>query len=99
MYLRRKAGLLCGAVLFLPIFHAAPLAAAPVPPAKVDPRVWQDTKNSGSAHFLILLEDQSDTKAAGKKHADRRAKRRSVTVALRETASRSQPDLLQLLRR
>ena len=99
MFLRRKARLLCGAVLFLLTFHLSELAAAPLPPAKVDRRVWQDTENGGSAHFLILLEDQSDTKAVGKKHADRKTKRRSVTAALRETASRSQSDLLQLLRR
>src|SRR2546423_342272 len=67
-------------------------------PAKVDPRVWQDSKNGNTASFILLLTEQADSKAA-KAVSDHKEKRRSVVVGLRETAERSQADLRSLLRR
>src|SRR5437667_4519040 len=89
---------LCGCVLFsiLAGFVFQELEAA-TPEVTIDPRVWQDVENGGTGHFLILLREQSDTKAAAKGHADRKGKRRAVTENLRDTASRSQTNLLRIL--
>src|SRR5207302_1728016 len=68
-------------------------------PAKVDPRVWQDTENGQTASFIVLLTEQIDPKARASAVSDHREKRRSVVAGLRETAERSQTDLRALLRR
>jgi serine protease AprX len=77
---------------FLPALGAQPPASS-----KVDSRVWEDVANGGTAHFLILLNEQTDAKTIGKQKADRQAKRRSVTANLRETAGHSQTNVLHLL--
>ncbi|HMC27870.1 MAG TPA: hypothetical protein VKM56_08770, partial [Verrucomicrobiae bacterium] len=75
------------------------IAAPAAIPAKVDPRVWQDTQNGNSANFIVLLAEQIDPKARASAVSDHREKRRSVVAGLRETAERSQTDLRALLRR
>lgn len=91
--LTRAAALL--SFLVCSISFAAPAAS----PAKVDPRVWQDTENGNTASFILLLTEQTDSKAKAKVMADPKEKRRSIVAGLRETAERSQTDLRALLRR
>src|SRR2546422_562784 len=75
MYPGRKFRL-CGCVLFsiLAGFVFQELEAA-TPEVTIDPRVWQDVENGGTGHFLILLREQSDSKAAAKGVANRNAGR------------------------
>src|SRR5882762_8257889 len=73
-------------------------APAPIP-AKIDPRIWQDTDNGNTASFLVLLAEQSDSKGKVKDVGNRKDKRRAVVDGLRETAQRSQGDLIALLAR
>ena len=83
--------------LFALVASFWPLLTGAAPAAKVEPRVWEDLKNGGTAHVLILLQEQTDSKAAAKGYVDRKAARRAVTEDLRRTASRSQTNLLRLL--
>src|SRR5437899_1066968 len=78
------------------LFATAGLAAVP---AKVDPRVWQDTEGGNTASFLVLLTEQSDSKGKTKNIVDHKEKRRAVVAGLRETADRTQGDLIALLAR
>src|SRR5882762_977427 len=66
-------------------------APAPIP-AKIDPRIWQDSDNGNTASFLVLLAEQSDSKGKVKDVGNRKDKRRAVVDGLRETAQRSQGD-------
>jgi len=51
--------------LFLCLIDPTIVSAAPTR-SPVDPRVWEDTENGGTAHFLILLKDQTTTKSKAK---------------------------------
>src|SRR5258706_8015512 len=83
--------------LFL-LMCARGLAAPAAIPAKVNPRVWQDTEHDGSAHFLILLAEQADVKTEAKKHADVKGKRGAVVASLRSTAARTQDGPVEALK-
>src|SRR5881227_325882 len=79
------------------LFSLTLIAAPGAETVSVDPRVWRDVENGGTAHFLILLREQSDSKGAAKLHVDRKTKRRAVTENLRQIASHSQTNLLRML--
>jgi len=85
----------CSALLLASAIY---VQAAPAP-AKIHPRVWQDTENGGKARFLVLLREQTNTTHTAKGNRDARAERRSVVADLRATAQRAQTDLRQLLTR
>src|SRR5574341_2560538 len=99
MYARPKPlDLVAAFVLWTLISHFSGVVAAPDHSAKIDCCVWQDTENGRSAHFLVLLDVHSDASAVAKMHRDRKAKRRAVTADLRQTAARSQMNLVEMLR-
>src|SRR4030095_11100815 len=94
---------LCGVAVVLLLLAGVDLPAFPAQPkpdaaSKVDPPAWEDTTNGAKAHFLILLNEQGDSKTIARQATDRKAKRRSVTANLSETAARSQAGIVQLLR-
>ena len=87
------------ALIYRLLFFGSALAGLAASDSKVDPRVWQDCDTSGTACFLVLLNEQSDTNVAVNPQADRISKRRGVVNGLRETALRCQTGVLETARR
>src|SRR5580765_1694296 len=81
------------------LFFGFALTALAGPDSKVDSRVWQDCDNNGTACFLVLLNEQLDTKLATDPQADRVSKRRAVVNTLREAARRRQSGILESAKR
>ncbi len=77
-------------VLMLP----RPAMAAPSPPDKIAPQLWEE---GGSQGFLIILNAQADLQAAYRL-PDKASRARWVYARLRATAARTQGPLLTLLR-
>jgi len=66
-------------------------------PGKVHPRVWAETAEDRSSHFLVLLQDQADPAGIAWAHADPRARGRALVAALRERADHTQGSIRALL--
>jgi len=67
------------AVCLCSFFLVCAAFAAPAPiSAKIDRRVWQDSDKGNTANFLVLLEQQSDSKGKVKDVGNRKDKRRAV---------------------
>src|SRR4051812_32293633 len=81
------------------LFFGFALTALASPDSKVDTRVWQDCDNNGRACFLVLLNEQSDTKLAADPQPDRLNKRRAVVNSLRDAARRGQSGILESAKR
>jgi hypothetical protein len=63
------------------------------PPARVDPRVLEDTAEGATARFIVVLKAQPNTRALVAAEANRAARGRIVFDALRRAAQATQPAL------
>ncbi len=84
---------ICGAMC--PLAGGAQETVAPRR-ASVHPQVLAQAER-GPVEFLAVLREQADLRGVGRGAAERRQRGRIVARALRETASRTQSDLLKLL--
>jgi len=63
------------------------------PPARVDPRVLEDTAEDATARFIVVLKAQPNTRALVAAEANRAARGHIVFDALRRAAQATQPAL------
>jgi serine protease AprX len=63
------------------------------PPARIDPRVLEDTAEGATARFIVILKAQPNTRALVATEANRAARGRIVFDALRRAAQATQPAL------
>ena len=66
-------------------------------PTNVHPRVWADTSDGQSAHFLVLLHSEAAPLIAAQRQVDRHARGHAIVSALRNEADRTQPAICRLL--
>ncbi len=82
------------ALVLLVLMVPRPAIAAPPPPDKIAPLLWEE---GGSQGFLVILKAQADLSAAYRL-PDKASRARWVYARLRATAARTQGPLLILLR-
>jgi len=78
------------ACLFV-FFAAVPVARSAQSSPRVDPRVLTDTADGATAHFLVILKSQPDTRTLAARAPNHQARGRVVFDMLRQTADATQP--------
>ncbi len=86
------------AVVVLWLAGLLPGGASASAGAKIDPRVWADSAEGGTAYFLVVLQQQADAARLGAQSLSSTERVANVVGGLRQAAQASQPAVIAQLK-